>query len=670
MNKLSSEFYEKDNDYDSRWADHYDFIKSLKRINLNSEEIYTQGGVPLACENGNIYVDVSDNHSLILGSTGSKKSRLIAMPTLQILTRCGESFVVTDPKQELYDSTYPLLKKYGYNILVVNLRNPSRGNSWNPLSFPYELYKSNFSENKDKARELLDDLAHNIFPGDKVDDPFWENSAQDFFLGLTEILFRNAGDSSEINLRSVNLLKAQTMVGDENKLLSSEYYKNIDKNSFEYSCLAGTVEAPEKTRTSILSVFNQYMRIFAAQDALVEMLSSNDIDFNELGTQKTALFLIVPDEKTTYHRLVSIFIKQCYEHLILQAQKLEKASLPIRVNFVLDEFSSLPRISDFPAMITAARSRNIRFNLFIQSEHQLQARYGDEAETIKSNCNNWLFLTSRELPLLKEISELSGKKQRDIPLISVSALQRLNKDKGEVLVFHGRLYPHVSLLEDISNYPKYSEEVVMVDRPHYEIKNFDFFGIDKKMKESIDNQKNFSVSFLKDLERKQFTDEEIVEIIKSQSTDVFLSEIENEYDCGDVEPYRFGPRKKKINENVTINIVKLCLISNSTFENEFVVKILFNFIFSFGINEEINKALKKVPEKLIHNFLNKYINLSIKDKNFKNLILINKNFSKKNILISVEDNLDKYFLMKSILTILDSKKSEEQIKEKIFKLLH
>jgi type IV secretion system protein VirD4 len=151
----------------------------------------------------------------------------------------------------------------------------------------------------------------------------------------------------------------------------------VDRNSFEYVCLSGTVEAPDNTRSSILSVFDQYMRIFSSQDVLVQLLSSNDIDFSLLGNQKVALFLIMPDEKTTYHKLISVFIKQCYEQLILEAQAKGNKSLPIRVNFVLDEFSSLPTINDFPAMITAARSRNIRFNLIVQSEHQLITRYSE-----------------------------------------------------------------------------------------------------------------------------------------------------------------------------------------------------------------------------------------------------------------------------------------------------
>ena len=482
--------HERDNDiftdFDSRWESRNDFLNDLTELNLiNMTSDGKSGGVPLYSNGETAYVDSSDSHSLIIGSTGSKKTRLVAMPTLQILASAGESFVATDPKGELYDRTYNILKKNGYEILLINLRNPSTGNCWNPLYLPYELFKSGDPIKKDKARELLGDLARNVIPITYSKDPFWESSAQDFLLGLLELLFKNSLNENEINLRSVCLLRAHTMA---NGLIKEHYYNDIGRNTYEYICLSGTVEAPDNTQRSILSVFDQHMRIFSSQDVLIQLLSSNDIDFSKLGSKKTALFLIMPDEKTTYHKLISVFIKQCYEQLILEAQAKENRTLPIRVNFVLDEFSSLPTITDFPAMITAARSRNIRFNLIVQSEHQLKARYEDEAQTIKGNCNNWLFLTSREKSLLEEISQLAGNKTKDIPLISISKLQRLDKERGQVLILHGRSYPYVSTLADISKYLDCGEKEKRVTdsikpREVKELVFFDFIAFNEKLKE-------------------------------------------------------------------------------------------------------------------------------------------------------------------------------------------
>ena len=156
-----------------------------------------------------------------------------------------------------------------------------------------------------------------------------------------------------------------------------------------------------------------------------------------------------------------------YENLIENAFKLTPDNhFDVRVNFVLDEFSSLPMISDFPQMISASRSRNIRFMLVVQSKHQLRQRYESETDTIMSNCTNWMFLTSRETELLREISELGGYTgNNNDRLISISQLQHLDKDKGECLVFTGRKYPYISSLPDIDVYEDAYAKVKAPERP-------------------------------------------------------------------------------------------------------------------------------------------------------------------------------------------------------------
>jgi len=195
------------------------------------------------------------------------------------------------------------------------------------------------------------------------------------------------------------------------------------------------------------------------------MLSGSNIDMGGIGKAKTAVFLIIPDENTLFNKLISVFVKQCYSELLREAQRYPDNRLPVRVNFLLDEFSSLPAITDFPAMITASRSRNIRFNLFIQSDKQLYDKYGYNAEAIKGNCQNWVYLHSRELSILTEIVSLSGKKNNEENLVSVSTLQKLDKDKGEAYILNKRLYPYIATLPDISQYPDTNTDRMEIQYP-------------------------------------------------------------------------------------------------------------------------------------------------------------------------------------------------------------
>ncbi len=413
------------------------------------------GGIPVDYDSSTktVYVDSSDAHTLLIGATGSKKSRLVVMPTVKILAAAGESMIISDPKSEIYRRTASTLLRKGYIINVINLRNPKVGDSWNFLSIPYKKY---LSGDIDKACEMINDAAVTLMPVTSK-DPYWDYSARDLFVGMVLLLFKICKDENlpqfMVNMRNLlNIRINMFLTSDTDIIKETIYWKKAREDELIKTKLIGTVVCPERTLSCILSTFDQHVSCFSLQPQMVELLSDSTIQLDSLGTKKSAIFIIMPDEKTTYHKLVTIFIKQIYEHLIdMTYDEHSDNRFPIRINFVLDEFSSLPCINDFPQMIAAARSRNIRFHLVMQSKKQLEQRYKEEAGTIQSNCTNWLFLYTREVQLLREISELGGKKGRE-ELIPVSRLQHLDKSRGECLVLSGRIYPYYAYLADIDEY--------------------------------------------------------------------------------------------------------------------------------------------------------------------------------------------------------------------------
>ncbi len=432
----------------SKWCDEKDMKKELKMIRPTDAKT-DAAGIALINDGKKIWVDDGDYHNLIIGSTGSGKTQNIIFPMIEILAKHGESMIITDPKGELYEKKSNMLRSKGYNIVLLNFRDPGRGNAWNPMSLPYNLYKSG---NRDKAMELLDDLALNILydEGNKNADPFWEKTSADYFSGLSLGLFDDAKEE-EINLNSISLM---TTVGEE-KLGGSTYIKEYfnlkDPGSSAYISASSTILAPSDTKMSILAVFKQKIKLFASRENLSEMLSYSDFDIKDIGKKKTAVFIIVQDEKKTYHSLVTIFIKQVYETLIDVAQNSPGNKLPIRTNFLLDEFANMPPLKDVTTMITAARSRAMRFTMIIQNFAQLNEVYGEQnAETIKGNCGNTIYLISTELKALKEISEMCGEvkvktgkgdkeKEETRPLITVSDLQKMKMN--EVIIRRIRLAP-------------------------------------------------------------------------------------------------------------------------------------------------------------------------------------------------------------------------------------
>jgi len=434
----------------SRFASVEEIKSSLYKVMLNDSNPQF-GGVPIYTEKEAVYIEHTDSHTLTDGGTGAKKTRLIAMPSLVNYIKSGESFIASDPKAELYERMQPLLKERGYKIFALNLRDFDKSHCWNPLGFPYSLYRGN---NKDKAVELVNDIACGIAKDNRSCDPYWHNSAADLFTGLVLVLFECA-DKNEINFKSLSALKTQAfdIVKNDAPFIREYFLDHIEPSAYVRSVLSGTVQVTESTRSCIISTLDTALRPFISQEKLLDTLSFNDLDMKNIGNEKTAVFLILPDEHSLYHSLVSVFVKQCYIELITEAQKHPGKKLPRRINYLLDEFASLPAIHDFPAMITASRSRNIRFNLLIQSFNQLNQRYGQEAGTIKGNCEDWIILHSREKETIEELVYLAGNKSGEEPLISASVIQTLNKEEGEALVFVKRKHPFITRLLDIDFYP-------------------------------------------------------------------------------------------------------------------------------------------------------------------------------------------------------------------------
>ena len=489
MTSVSSYFFERDKGFGfstekkdkggySRWAKDREMKKQLKPVYPDDEKV-NSAGVALINNGREMWVDDSEYHNLVIGSTGSGKTQIVVLPLVKILAKHGESMIITDPKGEIYRSNGVMLKEKGYNVIVLNFRDPDLGSAWNPLMLPYQLYKEG---NRDKAIELLDDLAINILYDEKAQnqDPFWEKTSADYFVGLALALFEDAKEE-EVNLNSINLMST---IGEEkyrgNSNYLKEYFSDKDPSSPMYINVASALLAPSDTKSSILSVFKQKIKLFSSREKISEMLSHSDFDMKSIGRTKTAVFIVVQDEKKTYHPLVTNFIKQCYETLIDVAQE-NGGKLNYRTNFILDEFANMPPLKDVTTMVTAARSRLIRFTLIIQNFAQLYQVYGKEnGETIKGNCGNIIYLISSELSALEEISKMAGEvksKEKDktasTPLITVSDLQRLKK--WETIILRTRMMPFkVKLTPDYQmNWGRKYPEANFVNRPTSKVNVFD-----------------------------------------------------------------------------------------------------------------------------------------------------------------------------------------------------
>ena len=364
-------------------------------------------GIILA-ENNYLPVDKRGNvNVLVVGGSGSGKSASYSIPNAYQLLG---SYVFTDPKGELYDKTAGYLKNNGYKIKVLNLVHPQYSDGYNPLMHV--------------ASEIdVDVIAHTIVKGqraaDSTADPFWDDSAETLLKALIYYLLATRPEEEQNLASCAELVRAANSNGGSNmltELMSQLPYDHPARMNYK------SIEiAPEKTYSSILSTLQSKLGKFDSKE-IAELTSTDTINFEEIGQEKTAVYVISPDTHTTYNFLLTIFFAQMIQQLYDFADN-NGGKLSVPTYFILDEFANIGQIPDFDQKISTSRSRKISFSVILQNLDQLEAIYDKSYETIIGNCDTHVFLGSNSQKTVEYFSKALGEKT--ISHYSVST----NRDK-------------------------------------------------------------------------------------------------------------------------------------------------------------------------------------------------------------------------------------------------
>ena len=434
-------------------------------IDTTKRKLPTAGIIMDSSEDNIIATTTDESHVFIIGGTGNGKTRRVIVPSVFSIAKTGSSLVLTDPKGELYRQTSDYLKEYGYDVMVVNFRNPSKGNRWNPFSIIEDFYRRGTEEFIDKATIMLKDITDII--GKNVssnNDKYWEQAAMSAFMGVALMLLEY-GEPGSLTFENISVV-TRDFVNDLNKKGTEalKFYNSLPPFSMLKSNLSG-LHQPDAARTvnNILGVFNTMLFQYTNQKSLIDFMSRSEADFTKLAEKPTALFMILPDDSTALYPLATVMIKQLYTTLlqIADSNVKNKGRLNNKVTFLLDEFGTLCGagngfIPDFPVMMTAARSRGIRFAIVCQSIEQLCIRYSQqEANTISSNCKVWIYMNSRDYEFLQQLQNLVGEYVSPYtnmarPLISLQDLQKM--PLGEVLILNDFCGPYIGHLKDFTEY--------------------------------------------------------------------------------------------------------------------------------------------------------------------------------------------------------------------------
>jgi len=367
-----------------------------------------------ATERTSIYNYVINNNILILGGSGSGKTRGFVMPNI---LQAHSSFVITDPKGEILEKCgYFLSKIKGYEIRVLNLDNHTNSDGYNPFVY---IHPERYGY-EERVLRLIEAIIMNTDGGERRNssDPFWEK-AEKLFLQAIFFFVCDGFVIKERNMNTVLSLIQMLEIAEEkdNKESDLDIFARVfeSKHGSEHIGVQQFKEfrskASGKTAKSI--VISAVARLAPFRTAAIrKMFSYDTMNLDQLGEKKTAIFVVLPPTDTTFNFIAGLLFTQMFQELQYCATEKHKhkGQLPVPVRFILDEFANTCTIPNFVKILAYARSFGIGIVPIIQSLEQIKNMYKDEWQVIVDNCTTRLFLGSiSSMDTLEYMSKMLGK---------------------------------------------------------------------------------------------------------------------------------------------------------------------------------------------------------------------------------------------------------------------
>lgn len=418
-------------------------------------------------------VDTADVHTLMIGAAGVGKTAYFLYPNLDLACASGMSFISTDTKGDVARNYGTIAAKYyGYNVSVLDLRNPTRSHENNILHLVnkyMDLYlsdKTNLSA-KAKAEKYAKITAKTIINIGGDSSSYGQNAffydAAEGLLASVILLLAEFGDKNQRHIVSVFkliqdlLAKYQPDPKAKPKLYFS---KLMDKLPSEHKAkwLAGAaLNSADQAMLSVMSTALSRLNSFLDSELEQMLCFGTAIDAEKFCNEKSAIFIILPEEDQSKYFMVSLLVQQLYREILVIADE-NGGRLKNRVMFYLDELGTFPKIEGMEAMFSAGRSRKISIVAIIQSFAQLEQTYGRQGMEIITD-NTQLTVFGGFAPNSQSAEALS-KSLGEQTVLSGSVSQ--GRDKSQSLQMIGR---PLMTVDELKTMPK-GQFIVMKTGSH------------------------------------------------------------------------------------------------------------------------------------------------------------------------------------------------------------
>ncbi len=369
------------------------------------------------------YVDTDDVHALMLGASGIGKTAYFLYPNIELNLASGVSLLITDTKGDIARNYGSIAKeKYGYNVNIIDLRNPTRSNG-NNLLYLVNKYIDRYKESgklshRAKAEKYAKIISKTIVNDEGDSSKYGANSyfydSSEGLLTAMILLLAEFGEKDKRHIVSVykiiqELVEVKQKGGKEGEESNDNEFKRLLEMlhpDHKARWFAGaSINAPTQQMMAVVATVLSKLNAFLDSELEQILCFDTELDTEKFCNEKSIIFIILPEEDNTKFFMVSLIIQQLYRELLVVADE-NNGKLKNKVLMLLDEFGTLPPIQSVEMMFSASRSRRISIVAIIQSFAQLTKHYGNEGcEIIVDNTQLTIF--GGFAPKSKSAEELS-----------------------------------------------------------------------------------------------------------------------------------------------------------------------------------------------------------------------------------------------------------------------
>ncbi len=363
-------------------------------------------GIVVGCTGGRhsttAMVDTGDVHVLMIGAAGVGKTAFWLYPCIEYACASGMSFLSTDTKGDVMRNYGNIAKQYGYHVSVIDLRNPTKSNGNNLLHLVnkyMDLYQSHPDTlvYKAKAEKYAKIISKTIILSGMDAASFGQNAyfydAAEGLLTATILLVAEFCEPKKRHIVSVFKIIQELLAPSQQKG-RNQFQKLMEMlpNDHKAKWFAGAaLNTAEQSMASVMSTALSRLNAFLDSELEQLLCFDTEIDTEKFCNEKSAIFVIMPEENPNTFFMISLIIQQLYREILAVADE-QGGKLKNRCVFFCDEFGTLPKIESAEMMFSASRSRRLQIVPIIQSFSQLDKNYGKEgAEIIVDNTQVTLF---------------------------------------------------------------------------------------------------------------------------------------------------------------------------------------------------------------------------------------------------------------------------------------